>query len=126
VLLGESPCFFDVSPEVSPVLECLIRPFGVKLEVVVVGQKWPCWLSTALSLGFPVVGGFFPSRYHSQFDIPDNCKVKSWSTVESFKASSLDVSSVIALGSGNLNFLTTLEVFGCARLLFAADVYFPR
>jgi hypothetical protein len=36
----------------------------------VVSQKWPCWLSTALSLGFPVVGGFFPSRYHSQFDIP--------------------------------------------------------
>jgi hypothetical protein len=109
-VMHQGVCLFDSAP-----------------PVVVVAQKWPCWLYTALSLGLTVVGGFFGSRFHSYFPVPDTCKLKSWFTVEDLPSMlSQFLDNAVILASGTLNFLGGLEHWSPSRVMFSVDVYFPK
>ncbi len=94
--------------------------------MVVIAQKWPCWLSTVLTLDFHVVGAYFSTRFHHHFPVPEGRKVNSWSTVEDLSSSPPTLDNIVVLASGSLNFLMALEHLRPAALLFAVDVYFPR
>jgi hypothetical protein len=114
-------------PPATSVIRLGVCSYSTAPSVVVIAQKWPCWLFTALALGLPVIGGFFSSRYHSYFPIPDEGKLKSWSTVEELSAWFKQApAEAVVLASGSLNFLVGLQHMAPARFLFAVDVYFPR
>ena len=98
--------------------------------LLVVGQHWPCWLSTQLSLRLPLVGGFFASRFHQFFQVPDTLKlIPTWSTVDNLHSCLAPLGSQAVLASGSLSFLASLEValVGHEGLFaFAMDCDFTR
>ena len=98
--------------------------------IIVIAQQWPCWLSTALALGLPVIGGYFSSRFHGCFEVSASLKLMtSWSTVEHFRGIDEEHNNCTVLASGSINFVGAVER-GCVGhkgpLIFAADHYFAR
>ena len=98
--------------------------------IIVIAQQWPCWLYTALALGLPVIGGYFSSRYHGCFQVPDSLKLMtSWLTIEHFRGIDKEHTTCTVLTSGSINFVGAVER-GCVghtgAFVFAVDHYFPR
>ena len=114
--------------------EMVVRQFIPSYQsappIIVIAQQWPCWLSTALALGLPVIGGYFSSRFHEYFKVPDSIKLMArWSTVDMFKHIGEGHNNCTVLASGSINFLAAVER-GCGGhagpLVFAVDHHFPR
>ena len=40
------------------------------LPLCVVSQGWPCWLPSIVALRIPLLGAYFPSKYHQHFNHP--------------------------------------------------------
>ena len=98
--------------------------------IIVVAQQWPCWLSTVLALRLPLIGGYFSSRFHKCFMVPDALKLmSSWSTIDHFHGISQEYEGCTVLASGSMNFLAAVER-GCVghtgAVVFAVDHFFPR
>ena len=120
----------DATHTYTSVVRQFIPIFDSAPSIVVVAQQWPCWLSTVLALRLPVIGGFFASRYHTYFDIPDTLKLTpSWSTVDTLSSHSLALEHATILASGSLAFLATVEAWlrsYTGPFIYAVDMCFLR
>ena len=132
--VGEWERFEVCSERVVPVSEMVVRQFipayNSAPSIIVIAQQWPCWLSTALVLQLPVIGGYFSSRFHEFFQVPDSLNLmSSWSTVDLFRGINDEHRGCTVLASGSINFLSAVER-GCVGhtggQVFAVDHYFPR
>lgn len=112
------------------VIRQFIPAYPAVPPIVVIAQQWPCWLGTALALGLPVIGGYFSSRFHRYFRVPDSLKLMPiWSTVEHFRELPDEYVNCTVLASGSINFVATVErmcVAHTGALVFAVDHHFPR
>ncbi len=104
------------------------------IRIYVICQKWPCWLGPGLAFNLPLVGVYFPGRWHQIFRVGaqsgGDCPFKE---VDDFflEVVSLLPRDSFILASGDAMFLKRL--LSSPRIedheggfLFAFDVHFNK
>ena len=126
--MGEATTTIFPSPACTSVVRGFIPTYASAPPIVILGQQWPCWLSTALSLRLQILGGFFASRFHRFFEVPDTLKLTfAWSTFDQLLPFVSTTRGAALLASGSLTFLSTLELLCVGHVgtfLYAVDTPF--
>ena len=108
-----------------PALPCLIlgvvRGLAVAFPFIVVAGGWPSALLAILSLGLPLVGAYFPSRFHRYFKPKGG--VTSWFTPSALNTTSLPA-GVGLLVSGSKRFINGImgAVGPTQRIIASAEI----
>ena len=90
------------------VIRLALPHYEIGHPLVVVEQRWPCWLTSVVSLALPLEKVFVQDRYKNLFDEPTSIKLMScWSSLDHIHGFS-NYSAVNILGSGSLKFLDEL------------------
>lgn len=80
-----------------------VLKYEVPHPILVLAQRWPCWLVSIISLRLTVVGAYFPTHLHKFFKRPT--VLSSWASVEAWmELVPVLPQPVIILGSGSLDF----------------------
>lgn len=105
----------------------VVVPLQMSSMIYVIYEGWPCWLAPVLALKLPLVGAFFPSRFHNLFVAGGWESNVSWHDVEYFKRSAVLPQDCIVLASGSTDFLEIVhnKLFGHQGcLLFSVSLQF--
>ena len=117
-------CPVDVS-----VIRQFIPTYPTVLDIVVIAQNWPCWLSSALAVRLPVIGAFFASRLHQCFEVPPSLEIMTtWSTLAGLADLRGRPANYVMLASGSMSFFHTLQRTLTLEgpLIFSVDMPLPH
>jgi hypothetical protein len=89
-------------PALPRLISGVVRGLAVSFLLIVVAGGWPSALLAILSLGLPLVGAYFPSRFHCYFKPKGG--VTSWFTPSALNTTSLPA-GVGLLVSGSKRFI---------------------
>ena len=99
--------------------------------LIVVLQRWPCWLPTISALGLPLAGAYFPEKYHKFFNHDpgeDTSNKEEFGTPGGFLDESVGVKRRCLLLSDLLAFIPqalSLHRESTSPVIACLEAYFP-
>lgn len=99
--------------------------------LILVSQRWPCWLPTISALGLPLAGAYFPAKYHKYFThdpSEDTSNTEEFGIPGGFLDGSVGVEGHCLLLSGSLSFILqalALHRESTSPVIACVEAYFP-